>query len=169
MIAIVWFCAILLVRGVAQSRAAGSMQMKFVWVNEGSRPGTTSSMDHMVITKNKAGIKGGIQRFAASITIPVEMMKSARFVISDRVMVGFCIDADRGRCAALRRVTVGGHKIGPASGPQEKGGSAKTYGKVIRGRVQLAWDDVIQLDFHSSGGCFEVLDDGTLVVWEGAK
>lgn len=146
------------------------MAIQFKWVNGSTGGASQKKLDSVTVTKNKGGETDGVQRYAAAITIPVEVMKSARFVIGDRVIIGFGIDSELGRCVAFKRVVNGGYKIGPAtSARQDKGGAERCVGQMIRGRIQLTWNDSVHDGFEGPKENIKIDDDGTLIVWEGAQ
>ena len=145
------------------------MTIQFDWVNAnatGSRGRCAST--NLVIKKNKGGTVNGVDRYSAAITIPLEVMKSARLVIGDRAIVGVAHDLERGRCLAIKRVVRGGHKIGPATTKEDKS-EAGSEGKQLRGRIQMMWPEGMHEDFVAPSKNMEQLDDGTIVLWEGLQ
>jgi len=145
------------------------MTIIFDWVQpkraSGNQPANYESMfvSHVKTGKNK----DGTLRFGVAVVIPEKMMKSARFVIGDRAVIGFGFDPEKGRCVAVKRVVSNGYKLAPASGGT-KGVADKEKGKVMRSRVQSSeTPEGAHKDFSSHDGGFEVMDDGTLMAWEG--
>ena len=146
------------------------MTIIFDWVqpkrSSGNQPANYESMfvSHVKTGKNK----DGTLRFGVAVVIPEKMMKSARFVIGDRAVIGFGFDPEKGRCVAVKRVVSNGYRLGPASGPKGAGNADKAKGKVIRSRVQSTeTPEGAHKDFSSHNGGIEVMDDGTLLAWEG--
>ena len=145
------------------------MTIIFDWVQpkraSGNQP---ANYESMIVSHVKAGKnKDGTLRFGVAVVIPEKMMKSARFVIGDRAVIGFGFDPEKGRCVAVKRVVSNGYKLVPASGGT-KGAADKEKGKVMRSRVQSTeTPEGAHKDFSSHDGGFEVMDDGTLMAWEG--
>jgi len=144
------------------------MDVKFSWVNETAQGRGRSVHDAVVVTKNKGGIVGEERRYAAAIILPLEVMRAARFVIGDRALIGVAHDPELGRCIAIKRVINGGHKISPATGKvhgRKDGGD----GQCLRGRIQMMWPDNMHDNFEAPKENLKIMEDGTLMVWEGLK
>jgi len=152
------------------------MNISFDWVKASKNHSVRSGVgvDSFKINKVKGGRgqkSGEPTVYAAAVIIPIGAMKQARFVIGDRVELGFAISDEKGRMVAVRRVPEGGYRLGPASNPTKAVGKngAASSGEVARARVQLTWRDSIHEGFSSDNGGYEVTDDGLLVAWEGVK
>lgn len=141
------------------------MNIQFNWVNDEARNRNSSAFGGVVVTKNKGGVDG---RYAAAITFPVEVMRAARFVVGDRALVGVGYDAELGRCLAIKRVVSGGHKIGPATS-KANSKPRSSEGQCLRGRLQMIWPDDMHEGFEAPKENIKILEDGTLLVWEGLK
>jgi hypothetical protein len=87
-------------------------------------------------------------------------MKKARFVVGDRVEVGFA--QDNGLWViAVRRVISGGYAISSA-----RGGAVDVSGKPVRGKVQMTFRDGMPESFYSDPGSYEIDESGMLIVRE---
>ena len=144
------------------------MTIQFNWVNDNGSNRGNSAHDSVVVTKNKGGMIGEERRFAAAITFPIEVMRAARFVVGDRALVGVAHDSELGRCIAIKRVVSGGHKIGPATS-KVNAKPRSSEGQCIRGRLQMMWTDDMHEGFEAPKENIKILEDGTLIVWEGLK
>ena len=144
------------------------MSINFNWVkspntNRGRGLATT---EDIVVKKVKNGVDvHGVQQFKYTLTIPVTAMKMARFVIGDRVNVGFGYDPSKGNCLAIRRVVSGGHMLGVSSS-NKKGQSKDSIGKILRSRIQFT-DNIGPEYFDSANGGYDVDENGMLIAWDG--
>jgi hypothetical protein len=145
------------------------MTIIFDWVQPKRSGNDSSSYECLSVKQVKSGTnKDGTSRLGLAIIIPEKMMKKARIVVGDRSVIGFGVDPEKGRCVAVRRVVSGGYVVAPASGTKGTGGADKIKGDSVRARVQTTeTPDGAPKGFSSQYGGFEVMDDGTLLAWEG--
>ena len=145
------------------------MTIIFDWVQPKRSGNDSSSYECLSVKQVKSGTnKDGTSRLGLAIIIPEKMMKKARIVVGDRSVIGFGVDPEKGRCVAIKRVISGGYRLSPASGTKGAGNAEKANGKVMRSRVQCTeTPEGAHKDFSSQDGGFEVMDDGTLLAWEG--
>lgn len=127
------------------------MQIQFDWVNplRVGRNGYTSS--GITVSRNDYKDKNGSIRISTVVRFAPDVMKKARFVIGDRVMVGIArINEDR--FLAVRRVTEGGYAI---SGPSAR------KGKASNGHVKIHTENLPlgQYKFHD----VQITEEGILL------
>lgn len=141
------------------------MHINFNWITENAAARGHSKTRDVVVSKTKGGSQNGVDRYAAAVVIPEHVMKLARFVVGDRVVIGVACNDELGRCLAIKRVVKGGHKIGPATSKT----GVSFDGNCIRGRVQFMWPEDMHEDFVAADGNAKIMDDGILLVWEGVQ
>jgi len=145
------------------------MTIIFDWVQPKRSRNDSSNYECLSLKQVKAGKnKDGTLRLGLAIIISEKMMKKARIVVGDRAVIGFGDDPEKGRCVAVKRVVSGGYIVAPASGTKGTGGADKIKGYSVRARVQTTETPIgAPKNFSSHYGGFEVMDDGTLMAWEG--
>ncbi|MDT8372244.1 MAG: hypothetical protein RQ783_09705 [Gammaproteobacteria bacterium] len=147
------------------------MTIIFDWVK--SKPKTQNAsnkpLDEMYISVTNSGKQAnGDARKSLAVVIPLKMMRDARFVIGDRIEVGFAINSELGRCVAIKRVLAGGHTLSPASIHAGKGATKKAQGSVMRSRVKITYQDDEFRGFTTAKGGYMIDDEGMLIAWEGS-
>jgi len=136
------------------------MTANFNWIKPISGR-TTASSEFISVRKHS---NGGSAAHQLSVTLSVEAMQKARFVIGDRVQIAFA-DTDRGLCIAVRRVHDSGFKVSPATVSVAAGITSKTQsGKILRANIKASYTEDMpeKADFAD----FETTDDGILLAWE---
>lgn len=128
------------------------MQINFDWVNptKQGRHGTWKT--GIIVSRNDYKCKkNGVLRVSTVVRLAPDVMKKARFVIGDRVMVGIAtVSGDK--FLALRRVPEGGYCI---SGPSARKGTSST------GQVKIGTDTLPLGQFNFND--VELTDEGILL------
>lgn len=140
------------------------MSIKFNWVQNKRTNGRRIDKAGIVLYKSGGNKKDRVQD-RSTLVISEQIMRKARFVIGDKVEVGFGVDEKGNRGIAIKRVISEGYSIVYASGSQ-KGMADKLKGQTLRGRLQFARTPDVFDSFKSEHDLCEIDESGNLICWE---
>ena len=117
------------------------MDYKIEWIKV-SREGRISggSKDGVYVSHTQSAAKSGKMQLQTQIRFGIDVMKRMRFLIGDRVALGF-VTIEGEKCLAVRRVTDGGGYALSNPKVKELRGTNKSHGVVKMKRLDMPSGD----------------------------